>query len=251
MRNRLKRCLPATAVVGAVMFMATVVISAGHEQAFLIDTGETRPVVEETLEQLQAMRPVSVEDREFRQAVEGLLQTRYVSSVWLFAPDGRKIYSAGSTAAFGRTLAAEELASIDVRGALDTVPEKELSQEQRAMLLAASAIRAEWTHNDICRHLVYPIRSADGSTVAMVGVNYAVTGGAHRGISPLGFFLGALARLIGFLLYWLSLPLWVLLDARERGDHALVWALFVFLGNLVALIAYLLVRSPEPDSNGR
>ena len=49
-------------------------------------------------------------------------------------------------------------------------------------------------------------------------------------------------------MYWLSLPLWVLLDARERWDYAMVWAIFVLIGNLVALIAYLLARSPRPKT---
>lgn len=247
-RQPLKKTLPVLAVVGGLMFMATVVISAGHPQAFLIDTGETRPAVQATLDELQALKPPSIDDPAFRQAVEQLTQARYVSTVWLFGPDGRKVYSAGSTSAFGRTLTARQLASIDVRGVLDTVPQQELDAEQRLMLLAASAIRAEWEHNDLCRHLLYPIRDPQGTTVGLVGVSYDVSRHAHSGISPIFLALGALARLGGFVLYWLALPLWVLLDARGRGDRAWPWATFVFLGNLVALIAYLLARSPQPGA---
>jgi hypothetical protein len=37
---------------------------------------------------------------------------------------------------------------------------------------------------------------------------------------------------------------WVWLDARARGERAWVWAVFVLLGNLVALITYILARRP-------
>jgi hypothetical protein len=38
----------------------------------------------------------------------------------------------------------------------------------------------------------------------------------------------------------------VWLDARARGERAWVWAVFVLLGNLVALITYILARRPRP-----
>ena len=51
---------------------------------------------------------------------------------------------------------------------------------------------------------------------------------------------------IGLMVYWLVLPWWVFLDAKARGERAWVWAMFVLLGNLVALFAYLLARHPLP-----
>ena len=59
--------------------------------------------------------------------------------------------------------------------------------------------------------------------------------------------LGSIAAMLGFYLaaaiYWLALPLWVFLDARDRRDRALAWGIFVLIGNLVALLAYLLATS--------
>jgi hypothetical protein len=52
----------------------------------------------------------------------------------------------------------------------------------------------------------------------------------------LGFYLAAP-------IYWLALPLWVFLDARDRRERALAWGIFVLIGNLVALLAYLLATS--------
>jgi len=246
--KRLKRWLPFLAVFGALVVLVTVILSGEHQQAFLVDTGETRPLVEKALDQLRGRHPASIDDAAFRRSVEALLNQRHIATVWLFAPDGRTVYSAGSTAAFlGTGRLAAEGASIDVRGVLDTLPGDLLSPKQRTMILAASYIRAEWTHNDIYRHLLVPVQGADGSTVALVGVGYTVARTAHDEIGLLGFLLGALVGLAGFALYWLSLPLWVLLDAREHGERAWPWAVFVLLGNLVALVAYLLVRLPQRD----
>jgi len=50
--------------------------------------------------------------------------------------------------------------------------------------------------------------------------------------------------------YWLSLPVWVFLDAQTRRERAWIWAMFVLLGNLVALIAYLLTRLPVKRAPG-
>jgi hypothetical protein len=54
-----------------------------------------------------------------------------------------------------------------------------------------------------------------------------------------------LAVPLGLGVFWLSLPAWVWLDARRRGERAFVWALFVLTGNVVALMAYLLTRTRE------
>jgi len=55
---------------------------------------------------------------------------------------------------------------------------------------------------------------------------------------------------VGLLGYWLALPLWTWLDARQRGDRAWTWSIFVLLGNVMALLAYLLVRDPGRPQAG-
>jgi len=256
-----RKLLPFLAVLGAALFVVLVIlvfIGAGHQQAFLVDTGETRPAVLAALKKLQAQHPTSIDDADFRRSVKALAkdtpEESQVATVWLFEPNGQIIESIGSTSGcphVGGGYVAEDWASIDVRGVLDTLPGELLSQEQRTMLLMASCIRSEGTHNDIYRHLLVPIRAADGSTVALVGVNYTVTSGAHDRATggDLGLIVGGLLGVGGFALYWLSLPLWVFLDARARGERAAwIWAAFVFLGNLVALIAYLLAHYPPPQN---
>lgn len=47
---------------------------------------------------------------------------------------------------------------------------------------------------------------------------------------------------------WLVLAFWVYKDAENRGLNGLLWALLVFIGNLIALIIYLIVRSERKTS---
>jgi len=243
MLSQLQRALPAAAVVAALTTVTCLVLLSCQRRSLLTDSGATRLAVQETLARLQALHPDSVEDAALRRAVEQVSHSRHVATVWLFAPDGRIGYSTGSTArstAAYRTV--EEAATDDTRRVIEALPDGALTGEQRTWLLAASAIRREGTHNDIYRHMVYPVRRTDGSTVALVGVAYNVTD-AEVG---LGWKVCVLAGALGLVVYWLSLPLWVFLDARDRGERAWTWATFVFIGNLVALIAYILARTPAP-----
>ncbi|MFC1636873.1 hypothetical protein ACFL5Z_18775 [Planctomycetota bacterium] len=239
---RPKRLLPILAVVGATVFIIAGAISQSGEQGFLTDTGRNRPAIEAVLAKLQTMSPASLDDVDFMSAVKAAQREPHIASLWLFTPDGRCAYSTSPIAARGNV---EEWASVDVRGSLDVLSEDALSDVQHTMLLIGSAIRSEWTHNDIYRHMVRAVRKQDGSAVALIGVAYEISGGAH---TTLRFYIGAPAALVGLCIYWLSLPLWVFLDARARGRQVWAWTTFVFIGNFVALLAYLLATKSEKDS---
>ena len=57
-----------------------------------------------------------------------------------------------------------------------------------------------------------------------------------------------LVALVGLLLFWFSIPAWMTLDAQKRRERATVWGLFGLLGNMIALIVYLLVRENGQSS---
>lgn len=57
-----------------------------------------------------------------------------------------------------------------------------------------------------------------------------------------------LVALIGLILFWLSIPAWMTLDAQKRREKAAVWGIFGLLGNMIALVVYLLVRENGPPS---
>lgn len=55
----------------------------------------------------------------------------------------------------------------------------------------------------------------------------------------------AVVMLGSFFLFWLSIPAWMTLDAQKRRERAAAWGLFGLLGNMIALVVYLLVRKNE------
>lgn len=245
MTKRLKRTLPIVAVTGALvaLVMSVLVGPWVGRRALLADTGETRRVVETTtLPQLLALQPTSVEDASFRDAVDQARDAPYVAVVWLFAPDGRIVE--GNRVFAGRT--AQESATDETRRVLGILPQEELTSEQRQALLAASVMQAEGEHNDVWRHLLREIRGPEDELVGWIGVTFDVS--PSVGAPGAAYISFILILLLALGVYWLSLPVWVWLDARARGERAWVWGIFVLLGNLVALIAYILARGPSTPS---
>jgi hypothetical protein len=49
-----------------------------------------------------------------------------------------------------------------------------------------------------------------------------------------------------FLVVWIAVIIWVYKDAERRGMSSLLWALLVFIGNLIGLLIYLIVRQDHP-----
>ncbi|MFA9454192.1 MAG: zinc ribbon domain-containing protein [Candidatus Aminicenantaceae bacterium] len=50
---------------------------------------------------------------------------------------------------------------------------------------------------------------------------------------------------VSFVLFlvWIAVVIWVYRDAESRGMNGVLWALLVFIGNLIGLLIYLIVRS--------
>jgi hypothetical protein len=239
MVNKLLKILPWASLVGAALAAAILILGSGQRTAMLTDTGETRLSAEASLVEVTSMQPAVIDDASFQTAVKNLLDAPYIATVWLVDPDGNITYSSGSTARQGNV---KEAATAEMETVLSALPEDALSPEQRLQLWTASVIQAEGEHNDVYDHLLREVRDPGGNLVALVGVAYDVS----LGISQINtaWIIEMLALVLGLAVYWLSFPLWVFLDARRRGEKAVVWAVFVLLGNLAALIAYLLVRAP-------
>ncbi|MCJ7738229.1 MAG: hypothetical protein MUQ10_13095, partial [Anaerolineae bacterium] len=237
MSRFLKHYLPVVAVIGALVAAASIVLGAGTREQTLVDTGETRASVEDTLAVIQSTTPASIDDASLHRALVNTEHAPYVSTVWLFTPDG-KILAGNQAFSKGNV---QDSATAETRRILETLPEDSLSHEQAIALLAASVMQAEGEHNDVFRHVLRPVRDAGGQVVALVGLTYDVSPsiGALPGIATM---LLAACALAGLGVYWLALPLWVWLDARDRGERAWVWGTFVLIGNLVGLITYLLTR---------
>jgi len=76
------------------------------------------------------------------------------------------------------------------------------------------------------------------------GLSQAVRSTVH-GLGRISFeplFGGALV------VFWILVLFWVYRDAERRKMNGVLWALLVFIGNLVGLIIYLIVRNEERPS---
>lgn len=245
MSKQVKSILPLLAAASALVVAVCGLISIASRAPLLVESEEARQAAGTILARLQAMEPASLEDGTFRRALAAAGEAPGVAYTWLFAADGRVLQgnlaaSPGSTAAGMATAETQRLLAMVPAGALDG--------EQRLLLLAASAMQAEGEHNDVYRHQVRELRAADGTLTGLVGLTYDANPGV--GAPAAAYVLSLLAGLLALAVYWLCLPLWVWLDARERGERAWAWAVFVLLGNLVALLAYILARVPRSAPAG-
>jgi hypothetical protein len=243
MTARLVRTLPWLSAAGLAASAVSVLFWSPGLARVRTDTGETRPVVARRAADLAGRRPASLDDPSFRAAVLEFQRSAYVAGVTLFDAGGRILYASGATsAATPAGQMAEDLATEETTRVVAAVGDT-LTAQQKTAVLAAAAIMREGEHNDILRHLVRPVERPDGSLAGYLGVTYAANpalGGpvAARYVAGLLLFAAGLAG------YWLLLPLWVFFDGRARGERAWLWAAFVLVGNAVALIAYLLTRTP-------
>ena len=241
MDSKIKKILPITAVIGALVALASLVVLSTQRQKLLIETNETRQHTEKALLPVLELQPSTVEETPFREALIRLKDTPYVAVVWVFTPKGRILQ--GNRAFSQGTV--ETLATDEIHRILRMIPDSALNAHQRTALLAASVMQAEGEHNDIYRHLLREVYGPAGNIVAFVGVTYDVN--PNIGVFPGILWIGLLAGLLlGLGAYWFSLPAWVWLDARVRGERVWVWVIFVLLGNLIALITYILVRQHPP-----
>jgi len=62
---------------------------------------------------------------------------------------------------------------------------------------------------------------------------------------PFGFFHFSPVPILSLamLIIWIFVIIWVYKDAEKRDMNGILWALLVFIGNLIGLLIYLIVRS--------
>lgn len=241
MCNKIKKIIPWASFAAILIAALILFFCSANRVSLLVESPETRAAAEETLNQITANKPQTLDDTAFMNVLKQADEMPYIAQVWLFAPDGKIIYSKGTPL---DAESATQLATRQVKGALAALPVGELTQEQQMLLLVGSAIQAEGEHNDVFRYMVRPLTTLENKVIGYVGITYDVNEGisARPNIWQIVSMVGLLLCLV---IYWVGLPLWTYLDAKERRERAPVWALFVLAGNLVALIAYLLVRNPS------
>lgn len=246
MSDRFRNSLPWVALIcGLIAILGIAWLSLWRED-LIIDNGETLASVEDSLQPLLSLQPASIEDAQLTNAIEQVANASYVATLWLLNPQGEIVLASGASASSFSQGTSQQWSTYSTQRVLTALPDDALSQDQQTLLHTSSAIQREGEHNDIYRHLVRQIRSPDGSIVALIGIAYEITPGEVG----LGWKVLVMTSLLGLLGYWLALPLWTWVDARQRGERAWAWAIFVLLGNLMALLAYLLARIPGRAQEG-
>ena len=164
---------------------------------------------------------------------------------------------------------------------LNMVPEDVISPIQRTAILLPTIIGGHWSRvspsfssltvgiDKIPKHLIIsteePISMYGGGLVEMNRVKdglIAATVSRSQYNPPLqerseeieGLRLWqniiTLVALASLILFWFFIPAWIALDAQKRRERAAIWGLFGLLGNMIALVVYLLVReNGQPSEN--
>jgi hypothetical protein len=163
----------------------------------------------------------------------------------------------GSIVYFGKErpaqAAVEKLAPEEVHQLLQGLPEGLLQADQRLAILIHAAVQVrseedgEGGYGQPNRRPAYSeVRRIPGGWLAVAAQKpqerpYVV----GYGPSERTMFLSNLFQEVlplSFLVYWLSLPGWVTLDALRRDERAALWGIFTLVGNLIGLLVYLLSR---------
>lgn len=236
MRSRARFLLAASVAALLVATFALIAFSSKHD-AWLKETGQTRRAVEEAATRLLPATAESAGDPELRARAAELANQPYVMRLWLVEPGGRILLSRNSPGREGESV--YDLAPDDFTAVLRGARNAALTGSQRTQLLAMAAQRRDGDHNDIFKPLLRVVRTPAGTDAAFVALCYEVNP-ESSGFAPL-----VLVAAAGLMIYWIGLVGWVFIDARARRENAALWALLVFLTNLVGGLAYLLATRLE------
>jgi hypothetical protein len=86
MRERIQRSLPAIAAVAFVVAIASFLVVDRKLRESRVESGETRRAVDAAVAELQSLRPSSLDEPGFRQALDKFSRSRYVNGRLLFQP---------------------------------------------------------------------------------------------------------------------------------------------------------------------
>ncbi len=279
-REKLHRWLPRVTVLSLLVFLSSFLFDAfyvdprrqrewreadaarwlakaAREEALRTREGELRAA----LERVSAVIETLDGNRQTQEALmEAVAQEESIGEVWVTDAEGDIVYYGRHRPPL-RNVENYPLPTLHRR--LDSLPEGLLQPMQRTGILLISVIGGYETsptwppRETIPEHLIYPQeveatrvevnRVRDGLIAAVVSQPSWDNPFPKRSerLRLIGN-LTTLAIAAGLIAFWGTIPSWMLLDARRRGERAAVWGLFGLLGNVMALVVYLLVRrDPE------
>ena len=236
MKKTRYRILPWMALSSGILVILLLGLATILKPSKNIESTVNRKIALDKLKQIR-VENADINSKPFFDYFDKTLSCSVIDTKWLISEKGEIIYAKGmmaqSTPLHSNVYNGGDAQS---RGLIAAV-EDNIDSVQKHIMLVAAAIRCEGEHNDIIGHLVMPLKTSSNVLVGFVGVAYSLDDSKP----PIqNYYVIIIALIVSFLLYWLSLPLWVYFDCRERNNKYVLWSIFVFFGNIPALIAYLI-----------
>jgi hypothetical protein len=233
------RILPWMALSSGILVILLFGLAAILKPSKNIESTVNRKIALEKLKQIRIESTENINSKAFFDYFDKTLSGSVINTKWLVSEKGELIYAKGimaqSTPLNSNMYSLKDYQS---RGLIDAV-ECNIDSIQKRILFVAASIRSEGEHNDIYGHLVIPFKTSSNVLVGFAGVAYSLDDSKP----PIqNYYAIIIALIICFLMYWLLLPLWVYFDCREKNNKYILWTIFVLLGNVPALIAYLILN---------
>ncbi len=270
-REKLHRWLPRVAVVSLAVFIFSRLFDAYYvgprqhvetnvfyaaqklkKEALRTREGELRAA----LERVSAAIDTLDGNRQTQEALmEAVAQEGSIGEVWVTDARGHIVYYGRHRPPL-RSVETYPLPALHQR--LDSLPEGLLQPMQRTGILLISVLgdyegtsSPAWhlaidPHGRGKRHVEMSL-IRDGLIAAVVSPPEDTYLQRSERLMLLGnishiLFLGSL------LVFWITIPSWMALDASKRRERASIWGLFGLLGNAMALVVYLLVRRDDEET---
>lgn len=236
MNKTWSKILPWVALSSGILIIFLLVLAIIFKPSRNVENKVNREIAVGELKKIQIESADELNSKAFFDYFEKTVSSSVISTKWLVSARGEIIYAEGMMAA-STPLNSTIYSLVDAqnRGLIDAV-ESNVNTEQRSTLFIAASIRREGDHNDIYGHIVMPLKTSGDVLVGFVGVAYSL----DNSELPVQNYLISIALIICFFLFWLSLPLWVYIDCREKNNNCILWTIFVLFGNIPALVAYLI-----------
>lgn len=239
MKKRWYHKLPWLAFFSGVLMIVLTVLAIVFKSSKEADNPINRKITYDQLTQIHIDNQEDIYTKSFHDEVNNTLASSVINTKWLISDKGIIVYACGMMAA-STPLNSSIYSSVDnqSQGLLNAVAEN-LDTLQKALLYVAARIRSEGEHNDVLGHIVMPLKTSSNEPAGFIAAAYELD---DSGQSVQRYAAITVALLVCFLVYWLSLPMWVYFDSNERNEKNVLWVLFVLIGNLPAYIAYLLSK---------
>jgi hypothetical protein len=238
MEKKWYNILPWIALFSGILVVALLAIAIVFKPQRNFENTVNRKIAFDKVKQINIESKEMLNSKAFFNYIDKTLNCPVISTIWIITEKGEIIYAKGAMAA--STPVHESIYNLidnQNRGLIDAV-EESINTIQKKVMIVAAAIRREGDHNDVYGHLVMPLKSDFNELAGFIGVAYSLDDSKP----PFQIYMIGVALFISFIIYWLSIPVWVYYDSRKNNDKYIFWTLFVLIGNLPAYIAYLITR---------